>query len=455
MANYSPTMEETLLSCVLKDPALFPVLKDLVNSSDFFWYPHKWIWTSLINLSDAEKHIDMVTLVDEMERSGDICNYVSAYGGLKGLDALNKLKEIEEANTNHAESYARSIKDDSSRRKILEVLNKGEKWVSDSLPSLDILNRIEQELNTVSTYSGAKSSYLVSASDGINIAREATMKANKGGGVSVLSGLIDLDKLIGGFFPGDLNIIAARAGEGKTALLLTISANAAINNLLKKKKVGIFSMEMSTGDLINRFISQYTGISATNLRSGNLKDDDWEKYEQASEKISKAGIYIDDTPALTIPEMRTKVRKMKENGIDLIIADQLDLMNAQMSNAKEFEKINWLSYRLKELAREFNVPFLVAHQLNRGIEQQAITSRTPQRNPQLSDLEQAGEKATDMVLMIRHTKENNVIQRSFIHIVKNRNGPTDVAEVKFIGNRTKFESIDKNSVLPPGMRDNE
>lgn len=454
MPNYSSDMEENLISCVLNDNALFPVLNDLVNANDFYWYPHKWVWTSFVNLFDASKHIDMVTLADEMERSGDLNNYVSAYGGIKGLEALNKIKNIN-PDTTHAETYARTIKDDSSRRKILEVLNKGEKWVADSLPSNDILNNIEQELVKVATYSGAKSGYLISAADGIKTANEATLRASKGVGLEVSSGLIDLDNIIGGFFPGDLSIISARAGEGKTALLLTIAANSAINTNKLKKKVGVFTMEMSTPDMVNRLISQYTAISATRLRKGNLNEADWEEVEKASEKISCAPIYFDDTPSLSIPEMRTKIRKMKEVGVDLVIIDQLNLMNAQMANAKEFEKINWLSYRLKEIAREFSVPIIVAHQMNRGIEQQPGTSRTPQRDPQLSDLEQAGEKATDMVIMIRHKKENNIITSSWLHVVKHRNGPTGVAQVVFLGNRVKFESIDKNSTVPPEMRDNE
>ena len=453
MPNYNPEIEEALISSVLNDTALFPILKDIISSNDLFWYPHKWVWTSFINLFDAGKHIDMLTLVDDMERSGSLENYVSAIGNIKGLEALNKLKDIN-PDTTHAETYARQVKDDSSRRKILEILNKGEKWVLDGNPSIEILTNVEQELGKIAAYAGAKSNALLSASDAVKAANDATIQASRGNGTEVKSGLIDLDDIIGGLFPGDLSIISARAGEGKTALMLTIAANATIN-AKRKKSVGIFSMEMSTPDIINRLISQYTGISATKMRRGDLKESDWDIYNEASEKISKANIHFDDTPSLTIPELRTKIRKMKELGVDLVIIDQLNLMNAQMINAKEFEKINWLSYRLKELAREFDLHVMVAHQMNRGIEQQSSGQKSPKRDPQLSDLEQAGEKATDIVIMIRHKKEQNVIKDSFLHVVKHRNGATGIAPVLFIGNRVKFENVDKNTIMPEWVQDKE
>lgn len=435
MVNFNQDMEEAVLSCVINDPALYPVLKDLINSEDFYWIPHRWLWNSFINLYDSGRNIDMLTIVDEMEKSGSLENYTSVTGGIKGITALNNIKELD-VDTNHAESYASVVKDDSAKRKILEVMNKGEKWIADGNPSLRILTNIEQELGKIASSSGAKSNAVTTAKDATKIAREAMEKARTGNGIEVQTGLLDLDNLIGGFFPGDLIIFAGRANEGKTAALLTITTNVALNNKYPKK-VSIFSMEMSTADITNRMITQYTGFSSVKLRKGDLNDQEMEIYNRASEKISNAHIQFDDSSSITIPEMRTKLRKMKELGTDLVIVDQLDLMNAQMPGAKEFEKINWLSYRLKEMAREFNVPILVAHQMNRGIEQQVGVRG---RDPQLSDLEQAGEKATDLVLMVRHKKEMAVIKESYIYVVKNRNGATGYIPIAFIPNRAKFEN---------------
>ena len=432
-------MEEAVLASIFKDPALFPVLKDLINIEDFYWIPHKWVWSSFINLYDSGRNIDMLTTVDEMEKSGSLENYTSAVGGLKGIVALNKLRDLE-IDTNHAESYASVVKDDSARRKIIEAMNKGIKWSIDGNPSIRILTNLEQELGKIASSSGTKSNAITTASNAVEIAKEAIDRARNGNGIEIKSGLIDLDNLVGGFFPGDLILISARAGEGKSAALLTIASNVAINNKYKKK-VSIFSMEMSTVDLINRLISQYMNISSTRLRKGDIKDSELDEYNNVMEKISKASIQFDDSSSLSIPEMRTKVRKMKELGTDLILVDQLNLMNAQMPGAKEFEKIKWLSYRLKEMAREFNVPILVAHQMNRGIEQKGQV----QRDPQLSDLEQAGEKASDMVIMIRHKKELNVIKESYFHIVKHRNGATGFVPITFIANRVRFENAAKQT----------
>jgi replicative DNA helicase len=427
-------MEEAVLASIIKDPALFPVLKDLINIEDFYWIPHKWVWSSFVNLYDSGRNIDMLTTVDEMEKSGSLENYTSAVGGLKGITALNKLRDLE-IDTNHAESYASVVKDDSARRKIIEVMNRGTKWAIDGSPSIRILTNIEQELGRIASNSGTKSTAITTASEAANMAKEAIDRARNGNGVEIKSGLIDLDELIGGFFPGDLIFFAGRAGEGKSGALLTVASNVAINNKYNKK-VSIFSMEMSTVDLVNRLISQYTNIPTNKLRKGDIKDSELDSYYKALEKISKAPIQFDDSSSLSIPEMRTKIRKMKELGTDMIIVDQLNLMNAQMHGAKEFEKINWLAYRLKEMAREFSVPILVAHQMNRSIEQKGMA----QRDPQLSDLEQAGEKAADVVIMIRHKKESNVIKESFLHIVKQRNGATGVIPVTFLSSRIKFEN---------------
>ena len=437
--TYSSDMEEAIIASVIQDPALFPVVRDLIETSDFYWSPHRWIWTSFINLHDTGGHIDTLTVENELKSAGSLENFVSATFGIKGREGINRFRTLD-VNTNHAETYAREIKNDSSRRKILEVMNKGQKWVSDGDQSIEILTELEAELSKIVTYTGAKSSSIVKASEAVYEARELTQSARKGGSREVKSGLVDLDNIIGGFFPDELIMVSARAGEGKTGLMLTMVANMAINSK-HKKRVGIFSMEMPTSDLVNRLVSQYTGITVNQLRRGHIKDEELKDWEDALEKIAIAPIQFDDTPSLSIPEMRTKVRKMKEAGVDIIFIDQLNLMNAQLKYAKEFEKINWLSHRLKELAREFQIPIVIAHQMNRGIEHQA-------REPQLSDLEQAGEKPTDMVIMVRHKKENGIIIESYLHVVKYRNGATGKIPVKFIGHKVMFVNKSKDELEP-------
>jgi replicative DNA helicase len=240
-------MEEAVLSSIIKDPNLFPVLKDLINTDDFYWIPHRWVWSSFINLFECSKNIDMLTLLDEMEKSGSLENYTSATGGLKGVVAMNKLRDLD-IDTDHAESYASIVKDDSARRKILEVMNKGIKWSIDGNPSIRILTNIEQELGKIASSSGAKSNAVINASDATISAKEAMERARSGNGIEIKTGLIDFDNLIGGFFPGDLILLAGRAGEGKSAAILSIVNNISISSKCPKR-VGLFSLEMCTKSL--------------------------------------------------------------------------------------------------------------------------------------------------------------------------------------------------------------
>ena len=164
--TYSSDMEEAIIASVIQDPALFPVVRDLIETSDFYWSPHRWIWTSFINLHDTGGHIDTLTVENELKSAGSLENFVSATFGIKGREGISRFRTLD-VNTNHAETYAREIKNDSSRRKILEVMNKGQKWVSDGDQSIEILTELESELSKIVTYTGAKSSSIVKASEAV------------------------------------------------------------------------------------------------------------------------------------------------------------------------------------------------------------------------------------------------------------------------------------------------
>jgi len=442
MPVYNSDMEEALLSSVFKDNALFPILVDLVNAQDFYWSPHKWLWTSFLNLHEAGSSIDIITASEELERAGSLDDYVSAFGGIRGREALNKLKELD-IDQNHAETYARSVNDSSTCRKVQETMNKGLKWINDGSRAIEIISNLEHELGKVAVYSGAKSVSIMKAPEAVEKARRLHENARTGNSIEIKTGLRDLDNLLGGLFPRELIIVSARTGDGKTALLLTMANNIAIQSKFPKK-VGIFSMEMSTEDIVFRLVCQHTGIPINRLRTGRLRDEERDAYEDSMKAISNSPMLIDDTPSLSIPQLRTKIRKMNEDGgVDVVFVDQLNLLSANLPYAKEFEKINWLSYRLKEISGEFEIPVVIAHQMNRGIE-----SSKDQRDPQLSDLEQAGEKATDKVITIRHKKDRGIIISSDLYVLKHRNGSTGVASIKFVTSKVKFENIPTGEFAP-------
>ncbi len=254
----------------------------------------------------------------------------------------------------------------------------------------------------------------------------------------VPTGFIDLDRLLGGLQPSDLLIVAGRPGMGKTAFMLSAAKNAAQKH---KKHVAIFSLEMANEQLVQRLISQETGIDSQRLRTGKLSEDEWPLFNHAIEVLSDTMIFLDDTPALTPLQLRTKCRRLHlEFQLDLILVDYLQLMTSGSRSENRVQEVSYISRNLKVLARELNVPVLAAAQLSRAIEQRA------DKDPQLSDLRESGslEQDADIVMFIhrpeiyeKDTLKQNIAQ---IKIAKHRNGPTGTIELVFRSNVAKFEN---------------
>lgn len=444
---YNPEIEEAVIACVLKDGTIFSYLNDICGYTDFYWKPHFWIWQIFASLSERGLAIDSLIVGDELQRRDLLDSFITATGGLKGYDAINKLKSLE-LNVENAETYALQVKDDSGKRQVKEKINKVSEQIIGGSTSIEILTYLENELGKISAFAGAKSNMIAQTDDVLKLAMEATEIATKGNRKYIESGLKDLDTKIGGFFNGQLITIAGRQGEGKSSLLLTMAMNIACENRWKKK-VGIFSLEMSNEEYMQRMISYHSGISSLRLKLGKVKNEEYEAYNKAVEIIKKSEVMMDDTPHLPIPLLRTKLRKMKESGVQIIFIDQLDLLDYGVATDAEYVRINRLSYKLKKLAREIDLPIVVAQQMSRSIEN---TARAKDSDPKASDLSQAGESAPNMIIMIRHKKENNVIKSSKLYVVKNRDGATGYVDVKFIGERTKFEDMPPEDVVPAGFR---
>ena len=239
-------------------------------------------------------------------------------------------------------------------------------------------------------------------------------------------------------FPGQLTTIAARQGLGKSSLALSIAMNVAINNEIKRK-VGIFTLEMSSTEYVNRMISALSGIDNLRLKKGIIYKDERSKYEEAVNKIKDSGnIVIDDTSNITMSMIRNKLRKMKEWGIEVAVIDQMGLIADRFPNEQEHVRVDRLSYLLKNLAREFDISIINIQQMNRSIES---IQRVKFKEPQTSDLAQAGESSPDLIIMITHEMQNKVILKSKLWIVKNRNGAMGSVDVKFDAKRTLFRDL--------------
>jgi replicative DNA helicase len=256
--------------------------------------------------------------------------------------------------------------------------------------------------------------------------------------VGVPTGFYDLDKLLAGFQPSDLIIVAGRPGMGKTGLALSVAKNAAQTH---KKHVAVFSLEMSNEQLVQRLISQETGIDSQRLRTGDLEEDEWPLFTQAIEVLSDTRIFLDDTPAITPLQLRTKCRRLHlEYRLDLIIIDYLQLMGGDRRNENRVQEVSYISRNMKILARELNVPVLAAAQLSRAVEQRS------DKRPVLSDLRESGslEQDADIVMFIFrpevYDQDPSTQNLAEIIIAKHRNGPVGSVELVFRKNLAKFEN---------------
>ncbi|WP_448336309.1 replicative DNA helicase [Bellilinea sp.] len=367
--------EEAVLGSILINPEVYYEVAQILKPEDFYIVRNRWIWEAITRLHDRREKIDYLTLTHELEESGHLVDI----GGQAYLMAL-----LGQTPTSlHAEAYARIVEEASIRRKMLAAANEMAKLALDSRKSLDTLigeaekavfglseRRIQRDLQPIDVVLGEyyeRIDQLAQRSDEI---------------FGVPTGLVDLDKLLGGLQRSDFLIVAGRPGMGKTGFLLSVAKNAAQKH---RKRVAIFSLEMSAEQLVQRLIAQETGIDTQRLRSGKLRDEEWALFAHAIEVLGETEIWLDDTPAITPLQLRTKCRRLHmEKQLDLVIVDYLQLMSGDIRTDNRVQEVSNISRNLKVLARELNVPVLAAAQLSRAVEQRA------DKKPVLSDLRESG-----------------------------------------------------------------
>jgi len=431
-------MEESVLCCVLNDGSLYNILVDICNEKDFWYQPYSWLWATFQRLYERNSNIDIITVQDELQRVRNFESFSTFDGEYSGYDALLYLKNKPNVVLDNYESYGKQVKDDSNKRRIQEIVNKSLGWINQGNDSSSILTNLELELGKISAFCGTNIKSIKNISDAVDEAVEETTLASLSKGKFIDTGIKALDEITGGLFPGQLTTIAARQGLGKSSLALSIAMNVAINNEIKRK-VGIFTLEMSSTEYVNRMISALSGIDSLRLKKGIIYKDERSKYEEAVNKIKDSGnIVIDDTSNITMSMIRNKLRKMKEWGIEVAVIDQMGLIADRFPNEQEHVRVDRLSYLLKNLAREFDISIINIQQMNRSIES---IQRVKFKEPQTSDLAQAGESSPDLIIMITHETQNKVILKSKLWIVKSRNGAMGSVDVKFDAKRTLFRDL--------------
>ena len=426
---HSREAEEAVIGAVMIDPEVYYDLAQFLQADDFYIHRHRWIWEAFTRLHEQRIPLDFLTVTSDLERMGQLAEI----GGPAFLTAL--LNQV--PTSMHAESYGRMVEATAIRRRMLTAANQIATLAYDEHELVDhVMQQAEKAVFNVSERRLKHDVQPISKvlSDYYDRIGDLARRPDDIHGVP--TGFKDLDQILTGLQPSDLLIIAGRPGQGKTGFLLSVARNAALTH---KKRVAIFSMEMSNEQVVQRLISQQTGIDSQRLRSGKLTESEWPLFTQAVEVFSDTRIFLDDTPALTPLQLRTKCRRLHlEFGLDLILVDYLQLMSSDTRNDNRVQEVSYISRNLKVLARELNVPVLAAAQLSRAVEQ-----RTDKR-PVLSDLRESGslEQDADIVMFIyrpdqyeKDTDRQNVAE---IMISKHRNGPTGNVELIFLSRLAKF-----------------
>ncbi|HRQ97895.1 MAG TPA: replicative DNA helicase [Candidatus Saccharibacteria bacterium] len=427
--------EKSLLGAVLIDEETLADISEHVTSKDFYEKRHAIIYDGMMRLYEKHKPVDLLTLTDELKRKKDL----DIIGGSAYLTELTNYVPT----AAHAEAYAELVAQKAVRRRLIKASGEiSELGYNEETTTEELLEKAEAELFSVSDQSLKQDLVSIESILTESFDRMEELHRNKGSLRGVRTGYRDLDNMTAGLQRSDLIVLAARPAMGKTTLVTNLAYNIAT---VAKQPVLFFSLEMSKEQLVDRMLADASGVDAWNIRTGNLSDDDFSKLSEAMGEMAEAPIFIDDTPGLSVLEMRTKARRAAhEQPLGLVIVDYLQLMQGSgRGDGNRVQEVSEISRGLKLIARELNVPVIALSQLSRSVE-----SRSPQI-PQLADLRESGsiEQDADIVMFIyREAYYNPETERENITdliIAKHRNGPTGKIELYFHPERLRFMSLDR------------
>jgi len=388
MAPHSVEAEEAVLGSILINPeALFDVASFL-QPDDFFIVRNSWVYEAMLHLQQRDEQIDYLTVVEELRNQSQL----EEIGGAAYITYLIN----HTPSSIYAEAYGRIVERAAIRRRMLNAASEIAQLAHEEGADInEVVDRAEAALFAVTERRLRKELVPIDVAISEYFDRIEMLYEQQGTALGVPTGFDDLDNLLGGLQKSDLVIVAGRPGMGKTSWLLSAALNAA----RRKSRVAIFSMEMSNEQIVQRLISSETGISTHSLRIGQLDEREWALFVEATGNLSNLRIYLDDTPALSPLQMRTKCRRLySEFGLDLVLVDYLQLMIGGLGrNDNRVQEISFISRNLKQVARELNVPVLAAAQLSRAVEQRQ------DKRPQLSDLRESGCLAGDTLVHLPDT----------------------------------------------------
>ncbi|MBD2847995.1 replicative DNA helicase [Paenibacillus sp. IB182496] len=427
--------EQAVLGAILLQGEALITAMERLRSEDFYSGAHQLIFDAMVELGENNEPIDLVTLTahlqdqQQLEEIGGVSYLAKLAGGVPTA-----------ANIDH---YAQIVEEKAMLRRLIRTATQ---IVSNGYAAADDVGRLlgEAEQRIMELSNRRSSSGFVSIRDVLMevFDRVEQLYTNKGGATGIPSGFSDLDRMTSGFQRNDLIIVAARPSVGKTAFALNIAQNVGVR---ARETVAIFSLEMSAAQLVQRMICAEANVDAGRMRTGYLEGDDWEKLTMAIGSLSEAEIYIDDTPGITVADIRAKCRRLKkERGLGMILIDYLQLIAGRgKAGENRQQEVSEISRTLKQIARELEVPVIALSQLSRGVEQRQ------DKRPMMSDLRESGsiEQDADIVAFLyrddyydKESEKKNIIE---IIIAKQRNGPVGTVELAFLKNFNKFVSLDR------------
>ena len=438
---HSDEAEQAVLGSMLSSgPAVNKAFEKKLTAEHFYKNAHTLIFSAMAKLNKDNEPVDTVSVVDLLTKSKDLDKVGGAY-------YISGLIEVVPT-TAHVDRYIKIVIEKSVLRNLIYLANDISKEAYDDSQEVDdILETVQKSIFSITQDTLQKDfeeidPVLIKTFDKID-----KIASHKGTVIGVPSGFHELDQLTTGFQDGDLIIIAGRPGMGKTSFALNMMRNAAIDS---KKKIGFFSLEMANEQLAMRLLCSEARVDSNLVRRGDLPKSQYKNLSLAVGPLSKSDIYLDDTPALSILELRAKSRRLKNDvNLDMIIVDYLQLMQGPKGAESRQQEIATISRSMKALAKELEIPIVALSQLSRAVEQ-----RTGSKKPQLSDLRESGaiEQDADVVIFLYrdevYNKDADNEGKAEIIVAKQRNGPTGTVEAAFISRYTRFENLATNPEPP-------
>lgn len=441
-------LEEAVLGALMIEKDAYSLVSEILRPESFYEHTHQLIYTAITALAVRQEPVDILTVTEQLRRQGEL----EEVGGPFYVTQLSSRV----ASSAHIEYHARIIAQKHLARELITFTsNIQTKAFDETIDVDDLMQEAEGNLFEISQQNMKKDYTQINPviSEAYALLQKAAARTDGLSGLE--SGFTQLDKMTSGWQNSDLIIIAARPAMGKTAFVLSMARNIAVDF---KQPVALFSLEMSNVQLVNRLIVNVCEIPGEKIKSGQLASYEWQQLDYKLKDLIDAPLYVDDTPSLSVFELRTKARRLvREHGVRVIIIDYLQLMNASgMSFGSRQEEVSTISRSLKGLAKELNIPIIALSQLNRGVEsREGIEGK----RPQLSDLRESGaiEQDADMVCFIHRPEYYKIYQTedgkdlrgmAEIIIAKHRNGATGDVLLRFKGEFARFQNPDQDMAIP-------